>query len=231
VIKTKLSASSKKQVSGLVRVIDAGCDNLRKSLDNYYWPALGGNEISERNISFYTAAALAENDFKIFAEPNFSPLRARRQPTSPAKGKARHRRLDFLAISKDRKIRIVVEAKRFYSSGKAAEIVGDIDRMRRFRLLKKWAVRYALSGKRQPTHGLVIATTWQRNYRDWWCSPHKKGPKRRRFGASAKSWGHLSNRLVLPSVRAWATTLSTDGGNSDANLRQQFALLALFPIT
>jgi hypothetical protein len=212
----------------LARAIDAGCSNLKRSLDDYYWPALGANEISERNISFYTAAALAACGFRVFAEPNFSPLRTRKKTTGRRRRSIRHRRLDFLALSKDRRYRIVVEAKRFYSAGKATEIAIDIGRMRRFRLLKKWTHTYHLVGKRTPTHGLIVATTWQRNYMEWWCKPSMRGPTRLRGGAPAKPWKRLCKCLSVASVASWAAELSSNPTSEDENRRQQYALIALF---
>lgn len=196
----------------LKEIVRSGSGQLKLSLEKYYWPAVNANEMCERNISVYLATAFAEKGYRVFAEPAFRHTRTR---TS-------YGHIDLLVISRTRRRVIAVEAKRFYSAGKALEIAKDVGRIKKFRL-NRWAKDYGLPNR--PTHGLIAATTWYDAYREWWETPTVQGPSAK---GRSKAWRRLCN--VLHTCDRWTEKLSLNDNPRSKNERQQYGLFAVFDV-
>jgi len=200
------------KISTIDKAVKRGCDDLGNAL-SHYWPGkerngkILGNEMSERNISFYVARSLSATEFYIFMEPSFNSS----NPTGD-------RSLDFLAVHQKHKCVIAAEAKRLYSSQMAGAIVADFIRIERFNIA--WSDVYRLPNK--PTHGLILATTWQENIAEWWIDPKKQVPSSK---MAIENWRELRSKLARR--RVGREKLQCDASLPDG-WKQHYALYAIF---
>lgn len=147
----------------LVQIIQRSSESLSESL-KYFWPSIGGNEITERNISLYLGEKLINAGYLIFAEVPF--------PETPAN------HIDLLAINFDKKVVIAIECKRIHDSNKAKETYNDIKRIESFNILKSGLKKDLNSYE---YYGIIVASTWKENISTWWKPEIYQTPQGFRF--------------------------------------------------
>ena len=134
-----------------------------------YWPTVGNNDISERNISLYLSISFHEKGFKCFAEGHWK--------------NSTDKRIDFFAIDPNSRMAICAECKRLYSAEKCNEMVEDYYRIKSFMPLD-------LGGKSFPKYGILAATTMRQEIVDWWASLGSNNKP-----SEDKSWDNLYKSL------------------------------------
>lgn len=134
------------------RIVRCAAMSLADSL-YFYWPANGMNDICEKNISLHLASAFIKRGYFIYGEAH-----AEREANL---------HLDLLAIDPATNTLVTTECKRLYSLEKAREMVADVHRLRAWRVSEE---RFRRSRKLERRFGVLAATTWERDYAEWFQS-------------------------------------------------------------
>ena len=186
------------------KIVKSAARSFEKSL-KVYWPSEKGNEICERNTSLHLSHALLRKGFAVFAECH-------------KKGKT-NSRFDIVAIHKNRSVQIVAEAKRLYSLQMARSIRDDVVRIGSFKLIDS-----ELDHQLDHKYGIVLATTWRAEYREWWTSINGPCPTTR----SEREWNEIRNHLALREASRGSIFLQRDSGIPDRARCDQYLLYRIF---
>lgn len=162
-------------VEHLVSCVEATARRLSAALARY-WPAMGNSEIAEANLVVNLAATLVAKEMHVLAEVPFLG-----RPNEHG---------DLFAMNNQ--YAVLVEAKRLYHAGKAAELAMDYRRA-----LGSELPHYVGSQAPQPVAlACAVATTWQPQIQGYWCSDERVAP------GGARGWrALLEDVLLAPSVR------------------------------
>ena len=159
-------------IASAARIVDRGIQSLRKSLSEY-WPAIGPNDMSERNITAHVAHSFLKARWLIYAEPVFP--------------RSSQQRLDMMALHKSTRTLIAIEGKRLYEGDKATALAKDATRIRKFRLVESNAGFLPIR-----RFGLLLAFTWSPEMRMWWINgDHSICPQ----GSRGAGWKVLGRKL------------------------------------
>lgn len=134
------------EVEGLVKRTAV---TLTKSL-KFYWPSCGENDVPEANLSVHFGAVLVESGFLVYADVHDL------DNTSV--------RLDVLGFQPETETLVLAEFKRLWKPETAQSMAHDLARIRAWRLAEARA-----HAEFRPAHrfGVLAATTWKREYVDW----------------------------------------------------------------
>lgn len=161
-----------------------------------YYPVEGDNDVSEALTAMYFAFQLRDKGFRIY-------------PQVQCTG-AIHDHLDMAAIHPGSKTVLLIEAKRLYSSERAALLGQDWQRLRGSIITSK--LRSIARGYRY--FACLLATTWDEKYRNWW-GDEARGPAPGRSNPSdwknlREALGHaqLNRCVTVPMARlGWKRSL------------------------
>jgi len=188
-------------------IIRQGIRSLIMSMTESYWPAVGDNDMSERNITAHVGHCFLESGWHLVTEVSF-----RKNAGS---------RLDMLVLNRKSRAMVVIEGKRLESAVKAKELSDDAKRIKRFRLDEDNAW---YCPKRANSYGVLLAFTWSPEVQRWWRSgTHSIVPD----GCRGVGWKPLGRRL--DDYKATCGALMLPGYGETAGKYNNFwALYAIF---
>lgn len=137
-----------------------------------YWPSVGKNEMCEKNAVLHLGHALLKEGFYVYGECH-------------SNGNT-DERLDLLALNLKESAQVMVEAKRLYSVEKVGDVIQDVDRLAAFRLTGK-----DLNNALKDRFCVLIATTWDEKYVQWWSSMDGEQP------SEHENWSVLNTHRAL----------------------------------
>lgn len=188
-------------------IIRRGIQSLTMSMTKGYWPAVGENDMSERNITAHVGHCFLESGWHLVTEVSFR--------------KNAGARLDMLALNQKAKAMVVMEGKRLDSAVKAQELSNDAKRIKRFRLDEENAYFYP---RKTNSFGVLLAFTWSPEIRQWWTGTiHSTTPD----GCQGAGWKPLGRRLDDYKAICGAVMLR-DYGETDGKYNDFGALYAIF---
>lgn len=188
-------------------IIRQGIRSLIKSMTESYWPAVGENDMSERNITAHVGHCFLEAGWHLVTEVSFR--------------KNAGARLDMLALNQKSKAMVVIEAKRLESAVKAGELSEDAKRIKRFRLDEDNAW---YCPRQANSYGVLLAFTWSHEVQKWWRRrTHSIVPD----GCRGVDWRPLGRRLDDYKATCGALVLR-NYGETDGKYKDFWALYAIF---
>ena|SRR5207247_6355538 len=188
------------------RLVRRGVTSLFASLNDGYWPAQKGNDMSERNISTHVAHSFLSAGWFAYSEVSFPG-----QPDA---------RLDVLCLSERSNSLVAIESKRLESAVKAHELAKDLKRLKRFRLVEDNA--WFVPPKRS-RFGVLLAFTWSPEIKAWWVGVGHKAPPLRTTG---KGWRLLGKQLDRSKAVCRFKRLP-EYGETEGKYRDLFALYSI----
>jgi hypothetical protein len=168
-----------------------------------YWPSEGNNEFCEQNAVMHLACILNNSGFCVYGECHF-------------KG-GTDKRLDLLALRSKDAAQIMVEAKRLYSAEKVAEIIDDVNRLVNFRLIDK-----ELDGVLKDKFCVLLATTWNDGYAQWWSSANGEEP------TDNANWAKLNGHPALQEAIWGSQVLQGYSPDKECTEGFQYLLYCIF---
>lgn len=178
----------------LESVVRSASSSLSEAL-HWYWPAGGQNEIAERNLALHMSGALQRAGFHVYGEVSL--------------GEDNAGRLDLVGMSGATKTSVIVECKRLINSTGAAGMTEDVRRIRRYvpRVGDEFWHPELPGYTEMRRFGIVAATTWNREYANWFLSGEERGDPSEEFRALWKevgrgaTWGaDVIQSFVRPKV-------------------------------
>ena len=190
-------------LKAIIDLVEASARSLEKGLHEY-WPVIfpEKNGLQEANLTTHMASEALNRRF--FAYPQ----------ASNADISLGHSRVDLMllrAIGKSR-LAILVEAKKLYSPEKAGELVGDFEKISRFRFVNDSP--HQSIGTKITRYGVLLAITTDAANKEWWNQPYEWD-----CGAS---WDRLKAVLEKASLRSSIEFSVRD--------RTQYILYAVFEL-
>jgi hypothetical protein len=172
-----------KTVSG---IIDETCKLMSDGLA-HYWPVInaGVNGLQEANLTYHFAAECLRRRMHVYPEASHG---------APSNG---HRRFDLLVIDPNHtpNTTFIVETKKLFSSGKAREIVDDIDKILSFERAISSTDKASIPLEKRV--GVLLAITQREDVAEWWCDPYPYG----------SGWDRLRDKLIVVSAKMDCKTI------------------------
>lgn len=186
-------------------VIRTGAFYLSNALQEY-WPAVGNNEIAERNITIHLSRSLAESNFFCYAE-------------TPS-GHATDNRIDLLALNPVNNVLLAVECKRLFSVERLQEILDDIKKLDNYEPFTK----DLMFGVKQ-RYNIIIATTWNQKYAEWWSTSNGVNP------TSNIIWDDISNNSLIKNAKWGSFVVTGFQDDKEKNGNFHYLLYCIIPVT
>lgn len=129
--------------------VRSGIDALKRA-KFAWWPAEGQADFAEDNLWFHVGWALQNAGFHLYPKAQVAGLG--------------QQHVDAVALHREYRCAIVIEAKRIYSAEKLASLGDDWARLQQIKLPRKW-----LSFP-QPLncYSLLLGSCWSEDYMQWW---------------------------------------------------------------
>ena len=134
----------------------SGIDALKRA-KFAWWPTEGEADSSEDNLWFHVGCALQIAGFHVYAKAQVAGVP--------------QQHVDAVALHRDYRCAVVIEAKRLYSTEKHASLGNDWLRLQRIKLPCEW-LQFP-----QPLncYALLIGSSWNEEHIQWWIDP-MRGP-------------------------------------------------------
>jgi len=171
--------------------VRSGIDALKRA-KFAWWPTEGQADFAEDNLWFHVGWALQNAGFHVYAKAQVAGVP--------------QQHVDAVALHREYRCAIVVEAKRLYQSDNYASLGNDWLRLQRIKLTCEWL------SLPQPLacYALLLGSCWSQNYMQWWKDPMREAAP---VGArSGESWQNLQAALN-DAVRVDAIDVQLTGWN------------------
>jgi len=148
--------------------IQSGLNSLKRA-KFAWWPTEGQSDFSEDNLWFHVGWALQNAGFHVY-------------PKAQVAGSVKQH-VDAVAIHREYRCALVIEAKRLYSSEKFKSLGNDWLRLQQFKLPCQW-----LSLPRPlACYALLCGSCWNAEHVQWWIDPSRC--------CKSDSWLHMQSAL------------------------------------
>jgi len=218
------------EIERIESILEDACEELRKSA-NVLWPTLtDSSDIHESNLTLYIGHSFLNANYFAFVEVNLPEEEEHEEEDDDEEEK--YKRLDLLAVDKNKKFLIGLQAKKFEQEGAVKMIRKEI----------KYSIKKYVKGlteypnykdyKNAQKYGIYVISFWKiknsdKKYLDWWnnMSENFKKPKK----CPSDQYNKLTN-LVLKELKNGAkkgSILITDNTKDGS---EWYLLYLIFPL-
>jgi len=195
-------------------IINPTAKKLKALYNKEYWPCVkDSQDVSEADITLYLCKNLITKGWLVYQEV----------PFYKGTHKKTIKRLDAIALSKDKQKIICIEAKRIWGNVKPKEIIYDIKRIEKYDPPNARDYNLNIHEK----IGLIIGDCWRNRIAEWWeKEPHSNHPE----GYRSKTWevlGDLLDKAEVGSIRIYE---NEGKRKKELDPHDQFLVYALFKV-